>query len=453
MLFAPVFQGDVLVAIVGSVGHQVDVGGRSPGSYAGDVTEIYQEGLCLPPLKLYARGVPNEAVHAILAANVREPAKTLGDVRALVAALQIGQRRLLELVAKYGVATIEACVDELIAYAERRMRARLAAIPDGDYAFEDLVDDDGIDPAPIRIAVALRVRGSDVTVDFTGTAAQRKAPINATLASTRSAVYFAFMSALDAAGLANSGSYAPFDIVSPPGTVVNAQHPAPVTGRMAISHRVVTTIYGALAQAMPERSTAAFYGMSNICTVGGTHPDGRAWVFFEINPGGWGGRSGKDGLDCHSFGLHNIANTPVEMAETMFPVWFERYELLADSGGQGQYRGGLGVRREFRLLTEGVFTAQADRFRVAPHGVLGGGPGRPGRHLVVSADETISLPSKVTNYPLRAGDVVRIETQGGGGWGPPERRAPAASEADRRAGKTTAGASGEPAPPSSPSAC
>lgn len=438
MAFSAVHYEGKLIGMVGSLVHHIDIGGRSPGSYGGDVTEIYQEGLRIPPVKLYEAARVNRYILDIIQYNVREPEKVTGDLHAQVAALEIGTRGMQELARKYGPETLEGCMAELLAYSERRMRAKIRELPNGTFSYEDFMDGDGIDDKPIKIKVAVTIEEDTMTFDFSGCDPQVKGPINSTLPTTMSTVYYVAIAVVDPSIPQNYGCYRPIRIIAPLGTVANAQPPAPVVGRVAICHRMVDAMLGALSQVIPEKVMAAYYGMSNIFTMGGMDPDThRQWVLFEVLVGGWGGRPTMDGLDVYSAHLHNVANTPIEMLEMSYPVLMERYELIQDSGGAGKFRGGLGVRRDYRLLAEeATITLQGERHRFLPYGLFGGAPGRRAHWIVApGASEEIELPSKTTNFRLKGGQVVRAETQGGGGFGDPRERDREAVVRDLREGK------------------
>ena len=441
--FLPVFADHELVAIVGTLGHHLDIGGMRPGSYAGDAVEIYQEGLRMPPIKLIEAGTPNHRLFALIEANIRQPEKTLGDLRAQVAALEIGRGGVLELVRHYGISTFKACAEDAITASEGRMRARLGEIPAGTYRAEYFIDDDGVVDEPIRIVTTVTIGGGEIHVDFTGTGAQRRAPINATISTTESATYYVILAIVDPTIPANYGVYKPIRITAPEGTVVNARPPAPVVGRNAVSHTIVNSLLLALSQVVPDRVTAAYYGMSNVHILAGDGSGSRSpWIFFDIEVGGWGARPNKDGHDCYSQGIHNLANTPIEMVESTYPLRYRSYELIADSGGAGRFRGGLGVRREIEFLDEsGSVNTQFDKFKVAPFGLFGGGPGATGR-LCLNPDgpKARELHSKTVNQALRRGDVLSMWTQGGGGYGPPQERERSAVVRDLREGKVTTAA-------------
>ena len=438
--FLPVFSGDTLVAICGTLGHHLDIGGMRPGSYAGDAVEIYQEGLRIPPIKLFERGELNERLFAVIAANIRQPETTIGDLRAQSAALEIGRDGVLALIERYGIDTLKACMEEATSASEARLREKLRELPDGTYEASYYVDDDGVTEGPIKIVTTVTIEGGSVHVDFTGTDRQSRSPINATISSCESATYFAILSILDPTIPANYGVYRPITITAPEGTVVNATPPAPVVGRNAITHTIVNSLMMALSEVVPERITAAYYGMSNVYILAGDGMGDRpSWIFFDIEVGGGGARQTKDGLDCYSQGIHNLANTPIEMVEATYPLRFQRYEFLPDTGGVGQYRGGLGVRRDIEFIDEsGSLNTQFDKFKIAPFGLFGGGDGATGR-LILNPDgpNPVELASKTVDCKLKRGDVISMRTQGGGAYGAPDQRDPEAIARDLREEKIT----------------
>jgi N-methylhydantoinase B len=438
--FLPVYAGDTLVAICGTLGHHLDIGGMRPGSYAGDAVEIYQEGLRIPAIKLFEEGVINERLFAMIAANIRQPDMTIGDLRAQTAALEIGRDGVLELIERYGTDVFMDCMREATDASEARLREKLRELPDGTFEGVYYVDDDGVGDKPIKIVTTVTIEDGSIHVDFTGTDGQSRSPINATISSCESATYFAILSILDPTIPANYGVYRPIRITAPEGSVVNAMPPAPVVGRNAITHTIVNALTMALSEVVPERITAAYYGMSNVYILSGDGGNGRrGWIFFDIEVGGGGGRPTKDGLDCYSQGIHNLANTPIEMVEATYPLRFTRYEFLPDTGGTGQYRGGMGVRRDIEFLDEsGTLNTQFDKFKIEPFGLFGGGAGATGS-MTLNSDgaDTVDLHSKTVNLALKKGDVFSMFTQGGGGYGPPADRDPAAIERDLRQGKVT----------------
>jgi N-methylhydantoinase B len=438
--FLPVFADGRIVAICGTLDHHLDVGGMRPGSYAGDAVEIYQEGLRIPPIKLFQEGRPNERLLAMIDANIRQPAQTGGDLRAQAAALEIGRDGVLELVERYGADTLADCLEDAVDSSETRMQAKLRELPEGTYQGTYYVDDDGVTDERIKVTATLTIEDGSIQVDFTGTDKQRRSPINATISSCESATYFAVLSILDPTIPANYGLYKPIKITAPEGTVVNAQAPAAVVGRNSITHTIVNAIMMALSEVVPERVTAGYYGMSNVHILSGDGTgDEPSWILFDIEVGGGGARQTKDGIDCYSQGIHNLANTPIEMIEMAYPLRFHRYEFLPDTGGAGRHRGGLGVRRDIEFLDKsGSLETQFDKFKVQPFGLFGGQPGATGK-LFINPDgpERKQLKSKTVNQPLKRGDVFSMMTQGGGGYGPPEERSEEAIERDIREGKVT----------------
>ena len=438
--FLPVFSDSKLVAFCGTLGHHLDVGGMRPGSYAGDADEIYQEGLRIPPIKLFREGEINERLFALIAANIRQPETTIGDLRSQTAALEIGRDGIIELIERYGLETFKACMELAIESSEARMRDKLRELPNGTWEGEYFIDDDGVTEDAIRIATKVTIDDGSIHVDFTGTDPQRRSPINATLSSCESATYFTILSILDPTIPANYGVYKPITITAPEGSIVNALPPAPVVGRNAVTHTVVGALTKALSQVVPDRITASYYAMSNVYILAGdSGNDGRGWILFDIEVGGGGGRHSKDGLDCYSQGIHNLANTPIEMVETTYPLRFRRYEFLPDSCGPGKHRGGLGVRRDIEFLDQsGTLNTQFDKFKIAPFGLFEGGDGATGR-LVLNPDDPNEkhLRSKTIDLKLKKGDVISIWTQGGGGYGPAAERDPDAIGRDIREGKIT----------------
>ena len=433
LTFKPVFFGGRRIAVAGTLVHHTDVGGGAPGSYDAEAREVFQEGLRIPPCRILEAGRPNGALLATILANSREPEKVRGDLEAQLASLDIGAQGVLRLAERYGAARLEAATERILAQSEAMMRAAISEIPDGTYGFTDHVDDDGITSAPHRITAEVTIRGDRARIDLSGSGPQASGPINCTLNMTRSAAYCALMCAAGAEVPANSGAYRPFDILAPEGTICNARYPAPVANRMATGHRIVTTVLGALAQAVPDRIPAAYYGMSYVYALGLTGRSGRPEVYFDIEVGGWGAHPEADGASALSACLHNLANTPIEMCESLYPITMLEYSLAEGTGGAGMRRGGLGIRRRFRLDAErGTLSTNYERFRIPPYGLAGGAPGAPGRSVVTRNGEARELPSKVANLELARGDTVMLQTSGGGGWGPPGDRPGEDRERDRR---------------------
>ncbi|MGI9335719.1 MAG: hydantoinase B/oxoprolinase family protein [Gammaproteobacteria bacterium] len=437
LTFSPVFYAGRRVAIAGILVHHLDVGGGAPGSYDPRATEIFQEGIRIPTVRVVEAGQRNEDLIRVLLRNSREPVNVGGDFASQLAALEVGIENLKTVAARYGHNTLVTASKAIQAQSESAMHAAIARIPDGEYAFEDFVDDDGIVDERIRIHARLSVRANRITVDLSGSSPQATGPVNCTRNMTSSAVVCAVMMAIGSDIPANAGVYRPIEIVAPAGRVVNAAFPAPVANRMAVGHRIVNTVMGAFARALPDEVPASYYGVSYAYALSTAGDDGEPVVYFDLECGGWGAHPRADGANALSCGFHNIANSPVEMIEQTYPVTFIEYALLADSGGAGKTRGGLGLAREFRLdAPTGRFAANLDRFKVPPYGLDGGEPGKPGRLLLKRANhaEWSSLSSKVAGLALAKGDRVRLETAGGGGHGAPAARDPTAIELDRAQG-------------------
>lgn len=422
--FRPVFHDGRRVAIVGTLCHHLDVGGMSPGSYSANATEIYQEGLRIPPLKLYKSGVLTDEVWAMIGQNVRQPATVLGDLQSQIASLSVGAASVGKLAEKYGGDTLMAACGQLLDNSERAMREVIRNMPEGVYEFEDFLDDDGIETdRPVRLHARITVEGDVLTVDLSGSSPEVHGPINATLGSTSSAINFAVIACADRPVMPNAGCYRPVRIVAPEGLIVNARHPSPVAHRIAPGHVLLNVLFGALSQAVPDRLPAAYYGVSYVCSFQTVAAEGTRKVLVEIEVGGCGGHPAQDGANAFSFGMHNNASIPIEMIESELPLTITGYGLLPDTGGAGLHRGGLGLYREWRIDSDrATFTAQMDRFRFRPYGLAGGHPGAAGRLTLIRDGETTPLHSKVGNMPLRHGDTIRLETSGGGGHGNPAAR-------------------------------
>jgi len=425
-LVTPVFADGEVIAFAANRAHHADVGGATAGSVSADSTEIYEEGFRIPPVKLLDGGDYDESVRDLLFANVRTPAERRGDLRAQVAANETGRERTRDLVARHGRETFDEALAGVQTYSERRMRAEIEALPDGTYEFRDVLDDDGRGNRDLPIEVAVTVDGDAVTVDFAGTADQTEGPVNAVLAVTTSATYYALRCVTDPEIPPNHGCYRPITVEAAEGSLVNAEAPAAVVaGNLETSQRVTDAVFGALAAAVPERVAAAGQGTMNNLTVGGTDPrDGEPFAFYATHGGGAGGRAGADGMDGVHVHMSNTQNTPVEVLETAYPLRVERYELRPGSGGAGEYRGGLGLRRDVAVRGDATASLLAERHRSRPYGLAGGDPGAPGAaYLFPDGDESAAerLPAKTT-LDLDAGDVVSIRTPGGGGYGDPADR-------------------------------
>lgn len=452
--FRPVHVDGERIAITCALIHHVDVGGGAAGGYNARATEIFQEGFRLPPVKILRGNAMQEDLLRTILQNVRDPETFRGDFLSQIAALETGARGIRTLAKRYGAATVRDISAALLDHSEQAMRQAIRALPDGVYAAEDFVDGDGIEPGQKRIAVTLTIAGDTISVDFAGTADQAAGPINATMATTKSAVYYAAIAAAGVATLANSGCYRPISVSAPEGSLVNARFPAPVSMRMLTGHRIATAVLKAFALAIPGRIPASYYGVTFNHAINILHADGRRQVYFDYSIGGWGAHPEADGPSGFAAGFHNGQNTPVEMVEALFPLRFTRYGFVPDSGGAGRMRGGLGLERSFEFLgRRGLFNGSFDAFASRPYGLAGGSPGQGGSLSVTRNGETTELPAKTIGHELRAGDILSMITPGGGGFGSPSERSGAALEADRKDGLVTSagmldysGSGGVPAP-------
>ncbi|MBI1738872.1 MAG: hydantoinase B/oxoprolinase family protein, partial [Acidobacteria bacterium] len=402
--------------------HHADVGGGQAGSM-GLAREVFQEGLRIPPVKIFRKGRVVEDVLALILRNVRTPREREGDLTAQIAACRIGERRLAEMVGKYGRREVQAYERHLLEYSARMTRAMLKKIPDGTYRAEDFLDSDGIAPQRLRIAVTIRKRGTHAEVDFTGSAPQCAGSINAVEAITWSAVFYVFRCLLDEQVPATSGLMRPIRVVAPQGSIVNARPPAAVAGgNVETSQRIVDTLFRALARAVPTRIPAASQGTMNNLTFGGadTRHSGEPFAYYETIAGGMGARPGLDGLSGIHTHMTNSLNSPVEVLEHAYPLRVRKYGLRRGSGGKGRWRGGDGIVREIELLAETQVGLLCDRRETSPYGLSGGAPGAKGKNELVVKGKAKRLAAKCSFY-APAGALVRVETPGGGGWGPPRR--------------------------------
>jgi N-methylhydantoinase B len=434
----PVFVGDTLAGYSSVMAHQTDIGGRVAGGNACDSTEIYQEGLRIPPIRLYERGVPNAAVFRIIERNVRVPDKVLGDLSSEIATCTVGERGFLELIERYGLRELEGYCAELLEYTEQFTRAEIARLPDGTYEFTDHLDDDGIDPDPIRIQVRIVVQGEEMTVDFAGTSGQVKGAINSVLSFSASTAYACIRAVLDRTIPNNAGFFRPIRIVAPERTIVNPRSPAPVAARGLTAFRIADTVFGALAQIAPDKVPACGVAADSGISVGGYYADGTPFVFLEFLVGSWGGGPHRDGMDACTPMVINYSNTPAELVETEQPIAVERYAFIADTGGAGTHRGGLAMVRELRFLgEEATLQVRSDRRRFGPYGLRGGQPGARTQNVLIAAQgEARELPSKFL-LTIRRDEVFRLVLAGGGGFGDPLERAPERVLDDVRLGKVT----------------
>lgn len=399
--------------------HHADVGGRYPGSM-GPCREIYEEGLRIPPVLLVRGGVTDTSLLRTLLENVRTPHEREGDLRAQIGACRIGERRLHELMHKFALPLLNSLAKELFDYSERLTRAEIARMPSGVFEAEDFLDDDGSSDKPIRIHVRLSIDAAQgtTTVDFTGTDPQVENSLNAVLSIAYSAVYYVFRCLLPAGAPATAGLMRPVTLIAPEGSVVNARLPAPVAGgNVETSQRIVDVLLHALASVLPERIPAASCGTMTNLTIGGMDPRHHSpFAYYETTAGGTGALPNRDGISGLHMHMTNSLNTPVEALEYAYPFRVVHYGYRRGSGGKGRFRGGDGLIRELQLLTDAQVTLLADRQKIGPYGLQGGENGTPGHISLLHNGQWSSVPGKVSLIASK-GDVIRVETPGGGGWG------------------------------------
>jgi N-methylhydantoinase B len=420
-LVAPIHDGEVLLGFAANRAHHADVGGSVPGSMPAGATEIFQEGLRIPPVKLWRRGHEDRDIVALLLANTRTPRERLGDLRAQAAANHTASQRLRELADRLGHDLLFEAMEATKDHAERATRAAVADIPDGTYGFEDVMDDDGAGQQDIVIRATVTVAGDSLDVDFEGTSAQVRGSINAPFAVTVSCCAYVLRALTDPEIPANAGSYRALRVRAPVGSLLNPEPPAAVAaGNVETSQRIVDVLLGALAQAMPGRVPAASQGTMNNTLIGGVdHRTGRPFTYYETVAGGQGARPTADGMSGVHTHMTNTLNTPVEAFELAYPLRVLESRLRDGSGGRGRYRGGDGIRRSLRVLAErATVSLLTERRRHRPWGLAGGEPGLAGRNAVVRGGEERELAPKTT-FDVTRGDVIVVETPGGGGFGEP----------------------------------
>ncbi len=438
-LVRPFFRDQRVFCQLASVGHWTDVGGNVPGNYNPIARDSHQEGVLLPPVKLYDAGVVREDIVDILKAIGRSPVNAIGDLTAQVASLDLGVRRLNDLLDEYGDAVVQRALALLRTAGAQLMRSHIQELPDGSYSSEDLLDNDGIRNTPLRIAIDVTVRGDSLRLDFGRTSPACEGPVNIARSTTIAACYVALKHLFPEVP-ANAGCLDPIEFSIPPGCLLDATSPRPVGGYTETILRIMDVIFDAVAQAAPERAMGASYGTINAVALTGRRRQGGQWVMFTFFGGGLGGNVEGDGLNHGNAPLSTAVIPPVEVFEARFPVRFSRWSLRPDSGGPGLHRGGLGAIYEVEALTDDVdLSVFGERALHAPRGVAGGGDGALN---VISYEQSgvssrPALASKVTGVTLQRGDRIRIESPGGGGYGSPMQRPLEAIRADVQAGYVT----------------
>jgi 5-oxoprolinase (ATP-hydrolysing)/N-methylhydantoinase B len=445
--FKPFFVDGELMGFAVCIGHIAEIGGMVPGAFCGEATEIFHEGLRVPPVKIQKQGEDVEEVWKLLLANCRTPRQNYGDLRAMIGSVDLGVSRVTETIRKYGKQVFRDTCEDLMDYAERRMRAEISVFADGKYGFQDIVENDGIENKPYTVAIDMYVNGDEIVADYDRSSKQAKGPINATLGVATGAVYNGLLHITDPSIPKNSGAFRPIRVVSPPGRVTNVDYPGPlVAGNTETHPRLANITIGAMGACVPERVMASESCTGTNFVFGGNHPDyDEYFACYDLMSGGWGGRFGHDGNDCVIAINGNCRFNPTEVFETRFPFRVIRCEMLADSGGAGQWRGGLGYRRELLATAVPITGSQcSDRHEVKPWAIFGGEPGGNGGTAIKktgsSSWNTVRelygkvSTSKFANITLEPGDAILLTTPGGGGYGDPKKRDPEALTEDVREG-------------------
>ncbi|MGY2803804.1 hydantoinase B/oxoprolinase family protein [Bradyrhizobium sp. USDA 4506] len=443
----PIFSSGRLVAFVADIAHHADVGGMVPGSMAGGMTEIYQEGLRIPPLRVMRDYKIDQNVMDLVLLNVRVPHERRGDYNAQFAANLLGARRMEEFFRRWTIEQFEEGAEAILSAVARRIRSGISELPDGKYTLEDYLDDDGAGTTDIPIKVAVEIKGDEISFDFEGSSPQVAGNINVTTSGLEASVLYALKVLVDPDGPTNSGMMEPVAITAPEGSIVNAKFPAATAARAQTCQRIIDVVLGALAQAAPQLVVAASNGSNTSCSFSGTAPDGTHYVYMETIGGGAGARAYKDGTDGVQVHVTNTSNLPIEALEREYPLLIERYEFIEGSGGAGKWRGGLGLRRVYRPIGHTChFSGQGERFIFRPWGLFGGKPGRSGRFTFVNGEgKTMPVSAKLTGLQIPEGAHLQVETPGAGGYGDPAERNPTFAEQDIRFGKISPEASADTA--------
>ncbi len=424
-VITPAFFRGELVGFCGSIAHKSDLGGPMPGSCWGRATEIFSEGLHLPPIRFFRRGEPVDEVQAIIAANSRTPESVLGDIRGQLGTDRLGERRVSELMEKYGLGKILQSVEELFRIAEQKVRQAISQWKDGVYEAERFMDDDGIDLGkPVRVHVRIEKEADHILFDFTKSADQVKGPANIRPPLVKASCAYCLIALVDPYLPVNEGLFRAFGFRVRDGSLLNPRFPAPLSTYNPAVSSIIDAVFEALSETVPDRKRADGCGSGSI-TLGGRKPgDGKSYIQYELFGGGGGGRSEKDGDSGTSVNHLNSKIAPAEIIESEFPCRIRRYDLISESGGAGCYRGGLGILREYLILEDARLMLRSSKHLIPPSGIDGGKPGRPGMVLVnPGTDKEEKLPTRC-EYPLKKGDILRIERPGGGGFGDPLDRDP-----------------------------
>ena len=435
-LIAPVFVEGELFAIMATTGHWMDIGGNAPGGWAPRATEVHQEGIVIPPVKLYEGGKLNTALVAMFRANVRLPNEIAGDLAAMSNVFTVGTRGVEALVKRYGRVVLSECLNEMIVYSERQMRSYIAELPDGTYSCEDFMDNDGIVDKPVRVRLAITVKGEQMHFDFAGTGPKSLGPLNMSRNTTMSSVYVAIKHIFPDVPV-NGGTFRPISFNIPAGTMLAAEYPSPCGGYLEPIGRVIDVVFGAMSKVLPDRAPAAFFGTIGVVSISGTHPrSNNYYVGVFPYPGGYGATRASDGL-INGTPPQSMANfMSLEMSEHRFPVRFNHFRIRDDSGGAGWHRGGLGTEYSFTTLADTIVSVLGDRVDYAPFGVAGGGPALASTVQFTTHGKTWvpEMRSKQEKEPMVAGDMISLASPGGGGFGNPLERDLAMVERDLNRG-------------------
>jgi len=440
-LVMPIFHQGEIVAFVADIAHHADIGGMVPGSMAGGMTEVYQEGLRIPPIRVMREGRIVQDVLDLILLNVRVPRERRGDYMAQIAANRLGERRFADFFARWALEEFREGGEAILDAVAKRMRAGISQLPDGEYVFEDVMDDDGMQAADIPFKVKVTVSGEEIAFDFTGCSPQVPGNINVTMTGLQASVLYALKVLVDPDGPTNHGMLDPVTITAPEGSIVNAVFPAATAARAQACQRIIDVVLGALSTAVPERVIAASNGANGVSAFSGIDASGAGYVYMETIGGGSGARSYKDGIDGVQVHVTNTSNLPVESLEKEYSLLIERYEFVENSGGAGRWRGGLGLRRVYRPIDHAcTFSGQGERCRHRPWGLFGGEPGGTGSFEIVYDDgRHVALPNKPTAVNIPPDATITVVTPGAGGYGPPAERDPSLVEQDLATGKFDTG--------------
>ena len=426
-IISPFFHEGRCIGILANLAHHVDIGGMTPGGMPTISTEIFQEGLRIPPIRIQKGGFVDKEILSLITTNVRTHREAAGDIQAQIAANNVGERRLLEIMQKYGLEKTLTYMEELIVYSERQMLARIKELPKGTFTFEDYLEGDGLSDEFLRIKADVSIADDKIIVDFSGSAGQTKGSVNCTRAVTLACTFYALKAVIDPDLPSTGGTFRPVEVITPGHSIVNPDFPAPVSNaNINTAQRIADVVLGALAKAMPERVPAASSGSMCLFTIGGVDPrSGRYYSYVETYGGGQGAVFNQDGMDGIHTNMTNTRNTPVEVIEIAYPLLVNRYGLVPDTDGPGQFRGGLGLTRELTVINHTpTMSLGSDRLKLKPWGLMGGGSGGSVASLIITPDrEEIPLPSKTTREITSASRVI-LKTAGGGGYGNPFDRPP-----------------------------